>query len=84
MVFPCPFAVPSEHKLRGVWSPPDCRWPGRHWHTLRQRADQVLPHVRGAHREGRGLRPDDVQALQARLLLVLPGQFGCEYFKSFH
>lgn len=34
----------------------------------------MLPHVRGAHREGRGLCTDDVQAVQARLLLVLPGQ----------
>lgn len=76
------FAVPSEHKLRRVWKTPNCRWPGRHWHTVRQRTDQVLPHVRGAHRKGRGLRPDDVQALQARLLLVLPGQFGCKFLES--
>lgn len=42
----------------------------------------MLPHVRGAHWEGWGLCPDDVQALQARLLLVLSGQSGCEYWST--
>ncbi|KAE8750145.1 hypothetical protein FOCC_FOCC003269 [Frankliniella occidentalis] len=40
--------------------------------ALRLGPHQAVPHVPGAHREGRGLRADDVQALQARLLLVLP------------
>lgn len=39
----------------------------------------MLPDVRGAHWEGRRLCPDDVQAVQARLLLVLSGQSRCEY-----
>ncbi|CAB0004763.1 unnamed protein product [Nesidiocoris tenuis] len=42
-------------------------------HTFRLGAHQVLSHVRRPHRERRRLRPDDVQTLQARLLLVLPG-----------
>ena len=35
---------------------------------------QEVPHVRRPHREGRRLCPDDVQAVQARFLLVLSGQ----------
>lgn len=34
--------------------------------------------MQSLHREGRGLRTDDVQELQARVLLVLLGVPGCE------
>lgn len=43
-----------------------------------RRAHQALPQVQSVHREGRGLRSDDVQELQTRLLLVLSGVPGCE------
>jgi hypothetical protein len=39
-----------------------------------------LVRVAGAHREGHGLRPDDVQTVQARVLLVLPPVAGRELF----
>lgn len=44
----------------------------------RRRADQTLSKMQSLHREGRGLRTDDVQELQARVLLVLLGVPGCE------
>jgi hypothetical protein len=37
-----------------------------------------LPDVSGADREGHGMRADDVQAVQARLLLVLSTFAGCK------
>lgn len=47
--------------------------------AARLRAHQAVPHVPRAHREGRGLRADDVQAVQTRLLLVLSRFLRCEY-----
>ena len=39
----------------------------------RRHRDQTLSRLQRAHRERHRLRADDVQAVQARLLLVLPG-----------
>ena len=44
----------------------------------RRHRDQALSRLQRAHRERHRLRADDVQALQARLLLVLPGVAGCK------
>lgn len=50
----------------------------QHWNSVWQWPNQMLPHLFGANREGRRMRPNDVQTMQARVLLVLSGQFGCE------
>lgn len=41
--------------------------------AARLRADQAVPDVPRANREGRGMRANDVQTMQTRVLLVLPG-----------
>lgn len=48
-------------------------------HTVRLRSHQVLSHVQRSYRERRGLCPDDVQTVQARVLLVLSRKFRCKY-----
>ena len=82
--------APRPH-LRREWC--GARPPGRRWCRWCAGGDgghraldgrgrggehQALPHVRRPHREGRRLRADDVQAVQARLLLVLPRVPGCK------
>lgn len=67
--------VRGEHEEAGG------RWRRADWNSVRQWPDQVLSHVRRGDWEGRGLCADDVQAMQACLLLVLLGQFGCESIK---
>lgn len=44
----------------------------------------MLSYVQRAYREGRGMRSDAVQAMQTRLLLVLPRIVGCEYQSSWY
>lgn len=43
-------------------------------YSVRFGPDQVLPDVRRPNRKRRGLRPNDVQTVQTRVLLVLFGQ----------
>lgn len=72
--------APRRHLVRGEPAAPRRARPAaRPAAPLRLGPHQALPHVPGAHREGRGLRADDVQALQARLLLVLPRLARREY-----
>ena len=57
-----------RHLSRGLRLPvrTERRWARRSGH-------QAVPYVPRAYREGRRLRADDVQEVQARVLLVLPG-----------
>lgn len=75
------FPVASDDVVWGKYAPVGRgRSIRRPRHPVRQWSHQVLSDVCRADRKGRRLCPDDVQTVQARLLLVLPGQLGCEYF----
>lgn len=67
------FPVASIHDLRRKL---EKKWRNARFNAaLRQRSDKMLSHVRGTNRERRRLCSNDVQTLQARLLLVLFGEF---------